>query len=86
MSSLEDANARVKTLYYEQDRLLKQLDKHDREMGRMEQEVQAARNATTHAERRQGEEEVKVKTLREDAARGRKALDNLKTAATVSLC
>lgn len=50
----------------------------------METDVQAAKIQAADAERRQKEEESKGKLLREDVARGRKAIDNLKVAATVS--
>jgi len=84
VSALEDANARLRTLQYEHDRLQKYIDKNERDMARLEADVQAAKASAARAEQRQAEEEAKVKLLREDVARGRKALDNMKVAATVS--
>jgi hypothetical protein len=47
--------------------------------------MQVAKAQAVRAEERAREEEGKTRALKDDVARGRKALDNLKVAAGVSL-
>lgn len=83
VSALEDSNAKLRSLEYENDRYYKTIEKNERSVERMEVEVQNAKAQVAHAEHRVKEEENKAKALRQDVIIARKALDNMRTAATV---
>lgn len=84
MSTLEALSARHRTLTYEHERTLKSIAACRAAQSRLEAETTGWKARCGEAEKRGGVEEHKVRELREDVARARRALDGVRVAASVS--
>ena len=78
--------AKNRTLAYEYERLTKSHAQRNLQIARVETEMQGWKARCVDLERRLGNEENKVKELREEAGRGKKALETVRVAAGVSGC
>ena len=78
-------SARYRTLTYENERLQKAQTISKTANSRLHNEIEGWKAKCADLEKRLMGEEVKVKELREEAARGRKALDGVRVAALVSV-
>jgi predicted nucleic acid-binding Zn-ribbon protein len=84
LSTLDALNARHRTLSYEHERLAKQHAQVRNAHTRLQTELAGWKARYTDLEKIQREEEAKVKELREEVSRGRKALEGVRIAASVS--
>jgi uncharacterized coiled-coil protein SlyX len=83
LNNLDDLAARHRTLSYEHERLSKQHAQSRNIVARCEAETQGWKARCAELEKRFSLEEAKVKELREEVARGRKALEGVRVAAVV---
>lgn len=74
-------NARYRSLEYERDRLYKSSEKYERQCAKLASDVEAQKARADRAERSLQAEQEHTKSLKDEVARGRKALENLKVAA-----
>ncbi|ORX33782.1 Afadin and alpha-actinin-binding-domain-containing protein [Kockovaella imperatae] len=81
LATLDDLNARHRTMTYEQERLQKQLSAQMSVRARIEAEMLGYKARHDELEKQLKGEREQVKDLREELARGRKALESVKLAA-----
>lgn len=84
LDSLEDLSTRLRTLSYEHERLTKSHLQVQTANRRLQTEVEGWKAKCVEGEKKRLTEENKVKELREESARGRKALEGVRLAALVS--
>lgn len=84
LENLDNLSARNRTLNYEHERLQKNYLGSKTNNVKLQAEVAGWKAKCADLEKRLGQEEVKVKELREEVARGRKAIDGVRVAASVS--
>ncbi len=84
MANFDDLAARHRTLTYEHERLSRQSVQSRSSVARLESEILRWKARSTEWEKRFLAEEAKVRELREDVSRGRKALEGVRVAAMVS--
>jgi hypothetical protein len=84
LENIDALSARYRTLNYENERLQKAQTTNRAANGRLHNEVEGWKAKCADLEKRLFSEELKVKELREESARGRKALEGVRVAALVS--
>lgn len=84
LENLDSMSARHRTLNYEHERLQKNYLGSKTNNVKLQAEVAGWKAKCADLEKRLGQEEVKVKELREEVSRGRKAIDGVRVAASVS--
>lgn len=84
LNMLDTLNGRHRTLEYEYERLQKATNSLKTSNARLESEVAGWKSKCADIEKRLALEEMKTKELREESSRGRKALETVRVAATVS--
>ena len=83
LNNFDDLASRHRTLSYEHERLSKQHAQSRSSIARSEAEVTGWKARYSEMEKRFTTEESKTKELREEVARGRKALEGVRVAAGV---
>lgn len=81
---MESVSARYRTLTYEHERLQKTHAVSKTNVTKQQTEIQGWKAKCADLEKRLSHEEAKVKELREEVGRGRKAIDGVRVAASVS--
>jgi predicted RNase H-like nuclease (RuvC/YqgF family) len=86
LDQVDALSARYRTLTYEHERLQKTYAGTKTNGMKQQTEIEGWKARCADLEKRLGNEEAKVKELREEVVRGRKAIDGVRVAASVSHC
>ncbi|GMK55111.1 hypothetical protein CspeluHIS016_0201670 [Cutaneotrichosporon spelunceum] len=81
LSQIEELNGQVRSVEYERDRLYKSSERFETRCARLESELAASKAREGSTARALAEEEERTRSLRDETARARKAIESIRLAA-----